>query len=285
MNLQLRTGKPEDAERCGDICFSAFKAIATAHAFPPDFPSANVAADLMSYLFSREDIFSVVAEIDRYVIGSNFLWEGDQIVGVGPITVDPSVQNKKVGQALMEQILQRARSRNVAGVRLVQAAYHNRSLALYTRLGFEAREPLSLFQGNIVNAKFEGYTVRPALPSDLEESNRLCLQVHGHDRTTELAIAIDQGTASVVEYDAHITAYATSIGFFGHAVAENNTGMKALIGAVSSFGGPGFLLPTRNGELLRWCLGHKLRIVQPMTLMSVGLYQEPKGSFLPSILY
>ena len=28
-----------------------------------------------------------------------------------------------------------------------------------------------------------------------------------------------------------------------------------------------------------------LRVVQPMTLMSMGLYNEPKGAFLPSVLY
>jgi GNAT superfamily N-acetyltransferase len=285
MNLQLRPGKPEDAARCGDICFSAFAAIAGAHAFPPDFPSPDVAVGLMSHLFSREDIFSVIAELDGDVIGSNFLWEGGTIVAVGPITVDPSVQNKKVGRALMEQVLERGRSRNVVGIRLVQAAYHGRSLSLYTRLGFEAREPLSLIQGSALDAKIAGYTVRPATASDIGVANRLYLQVHGHDRAGEFADAIDQGTASVVEHGNRITAYATSIGFFGHAVAENNTGMKALIGAASSFGGPGFLLPTRNTELLRWCLEHGLRIVQPMTLMSIGLYQEPKGSFLPSILY
>src|SRR5215212_2673569 len=126
MNLQLRPGKPEDATRTGDICYQAFAAIAGAHAFPPDFPSADVATGLMSDLLSRESIFSVIAEMDRRVVGSNFLWEGGPVVGIGPVTVDPSVQNKKVGRALMEQVLERARSRNVAGIRLVQAAYHNR---------------------------------------------------------------------------------------------------------------------------------------------------------------
>jgi hypothetical protein len=32
-------------------------------------------------------------------------------------------------------------------------------------------------------------------------------------------------------------------------------------------------------------LNHGLKIVQPLTLMSRGLYQEPRGAFLPSILY
>jgi hypothetical protein len=45
------------------------------------------------------------------------------------------------------------------------------------------------------------------------------------------------------------------------------------------------MLPMRNSELLRWCLERGLRVIQPMTLMSRGFYQEPAGAFLPSILY
>ena len=71
--------------------------------------------------------------------------------------------------------------------------------------------------------------------------------------------------------------------FFRSAV--NLTMPKALIGAAPAFVGPSFLLPTRNGEVFRWCLAHGLRVVQLMTLMSLGLYNEPQGAFLPSILY
>ena len=32
-------------------------------------------------------------------------------------------------------------------------------------------------------------------------------------------------------------------------------------------------------------LANGLRVVQPMTLMSMGLYNEPAGAYLPSVLY
>src|SRR5438874_2377388 len=115
--------------------------------------------------------------------------------------------------------------------------------------------------------------------------NRLCQQVHGHHRGGELGNAIAKSSATVVEHDRQITGYATVIGFFGHAVGETNKDLKALIGAAKEFAGPGFLLPTRNGELFRWCLSNGLRIAQPMTLMSKGLFNEPAGAFLPSISY
>jgi hypothetical protein len=37
--------------------------------------------------------------------------------------------------------------------------------------------------------------------------------------------------------------------------------------------------------LLRWCLERGLRIVQQSTLMTIGLYNEPAGAWLPSIAY
>jgi hypothetical protein len=140
-------------------------------------------------------------------------------------------------------------------------------------------------QGNALNITIEGHVVRPAAETDFDAGNHVCQQVHGHDRTGELRDAIARGTASVVEHDGRITGYATIVGFFGHAVGETNADVKALIGAAKEFAGPGFLLPTRNGDLFRWCLTNGLRVTQPMTLMSRGLYNEPVGAFLPSILY
>jgi hypothetical protein len=81
-----------------------------------------------------------------------------------------------------------------------------------------------------------------------------------------------------------ITGYATDIGFFAHAVAETNHDLKSLIGAASAFQGPGFLLPTRNHEVFAWCLDSELKLIMQMTLMSIGLYNEPAGVWLPSIL-
>ena len=285
MNIKLRVGRQGDAETCGPICYEAFKSIADQHNFPHDFPNPDVAVEFLSQLFSRSDIYSVVAEVDGRVVGSNFLWENAIIAGVGPITVDPGVQNVAVGRQLMDEVMRRAQERRSAGVRLVQAAYHNRSLSLYTKLGFDTREPLSTIQGAAIGLEIVGHAVRPANENDLEACNKLCLKVHGHDRGPELLDAIKQGTATVVEHGSRVTGYATMIGFFGHAVGENNEDLKALIGAATAFPGPGFLLPTRNSDLLRWCLGEGLRVVQPMTLMSTGLYNEPAGAFLPSIIY
>lgn len=282
--ITLRPGRPEDALACGRICYEAFKTISEAHNFPPDFPSTQAATGLMAAILPKPGVYSVVAESEGRILGSNFLWE-DTIAGVGPITVDPAVQNGTIGRRLMSDVVNQSRHKGFAGVRLVQAAFHNRSLSLYAKLGFMVREPLAAMQGPAINEVFPGCEVRPATEEDLQACNAICYKIHGHARAMEVEGAIRQASATVVVRNGRLRGYATLIGFFGHAVAETNEDMGALIAAAPAFAGPGFLLPTRNAELFQWCLNKNLRVVQPLTLMSMGLYNEPAGAFLPSILF
>lgn len=281
----LRNVTPSDAAPAGRICFNAFKAIAERHGFVRDFPDPETAIGLMEHIVGQADVYGVVAEAAGRVIGSNFLWEDGEVAGVGPITIDPAAQDAGIGRKLMEAVVAHARTRGIRSVRLVQAAYHNRSMSLYTKLGFDAREPLSVLQGPALNLEIADCAVRAAKESDVAAGDALCRRIHGHTRSVALRAAIGQGTARVVERDGRITGYTSGVGFFGYTVGETNEDLKALIATAPAFTGPGFLLPTRNAEVLRWCLERGLRIVQPMTLMSMGPYQEPKGAFIPSILY
>jgi GNAT superfamily N-acetyltransferase len=253
-SVLIRRATPADAQLCGRICFEAFGRLADHHNFPRDFPSPEIPIHVLSTMFLHPAFFCVVAEQNGKVIGSNCLDERTAIAGVGPITIDPAAQNRAVGRRLMEAVMTRAAERKFAGIRLVQAAYHNRSLSLYAKLGFVVREPLSCMQGPAIQKILPGYQVRPAQTRDLATCNDLCLRVHGHHRGGELNDAIQQGTAVVVEYGGSVTAYASSVAFFGHAVGETNEDLKALIAAAPAFQGPGILVPTRNAGLFRWCL-------------------------------
>ena len=284
-SVLIRRATAADAQECGKICFDAFLSIAKQHNFPPDFPTPEVPIAVLTMVFSNPAFFCVVAEQDGKIIGSNCLDERSIIAGVGPITIDPAAQNKTAGRQLMMAVMNRAQEKKFAGVRLVQVAYHNRSLSLYAKLGFDAREPLSCMQGTPLRRSTPGCEIRAARSGDLEACNALCLRVHGHDRSRELTNSIEDGAAVVAVSRSRITAYSTSLAFFGHSVAESNADLQALIAAAPEFGGPGILVPTRNAGLFRWCLENGLRVTQPMTLMSVGLYNEPAGAYLPSILF
>src|SRR5439155_18278741 len=166
-----------------------------------------------------------------------------------------------------------------------QTAYNTRSLSLYAKLGFVAREPLACLQGPPVAVTVEGRTVRTATAADGEACNSVCRAVHGHDRAPQVLDAVADGTALVVEHGGRITGYSAGLSFFAHSVGETVDDVEALIGAAAGFGGSGILVPIRNGSLFRWCLERGLRGVQLMTLMTTGLYNQPTGAWLPSVMY
>ena len=284
-NCIIRPARPEDAPICGQICFNAFSAINAAHNFPCDFPGVEVASGVITRAFSHPGFYCVVAEVGGRICGSNCLDERSVIAGVGPITVDPNVQNRGIGRQLMQAVIDHAHARSAVGVLLVQAAFHNRSLSLYASLGFEVREPLSCLQGKTRQRSVPGCAVRPMRETDLETCNQLSRRVHGFERARELADAVRLGMAVLVERQDRITGYASALAFAGHGVAETNLDLQALIASAEFFRGAGLLLPSRNSAMLQWCLANGLRVVQPLTLMTMGLYSEPSGAYFPSILY
>ena len=284
-DIIIRQAAPEDAAACGKICYDAFSAINAAHNFPCDFPNPEYADHLIHSMFNAPGFYCVVAEAGGKLLGSNCIDERTIIHGVGPITVDPNTQNRGVGRKLMQAVMDHSREHSAAGIRLVQAAFNSRSLSLYASLGFDVREPLVVMQGRTRGRSISGCIVRPVTPADLDTCNVLSHRIHGFDRGADLAFSTQQGTALVVERAGRITGYTSALAFFGHTTAESNQDLQALLCSVESFGGPGVIVPTRNTELFRWCLSNGLRVVEPLTLMSMGLYNNPAGAWLPSILF
>jgi predicted N-acetyltransferase YhbS len=285
MSFTIRRGISDDAPECGRICYSAFAAVAGGHNFLPDFPDAAVATAAIGMMLGHSGFYGVVAESDGKIVGSNFLDERNSIAGVGPITIDPEQQSRGAGARLMRAVIERSDAKGFPGIRLLQAGYNSSSLSLYSKLGFDVREHVSCIQGPAIRRPIPGCSVRPATSADLASCNALCKRVHGAERSGELRDAASQGVARVVERSGRITGYTTQIAFFGHSVGETTEDLRALISAADSFVGPGFLVPSRNGELLRWCLSEGLRIKQSFTLMTIGLYNEPVGAYLTSVSY
>ena len=151
------------------------------------------------------------------------------------------------------------------------------------------REPLALVEGSVkgdVPAEFE---VRPIREDDYESCAALCRSVHGFDRLNELKYTPPMPNPFVAVRAGRITAYIAAPQFWplNHAVAETEQDMRALLlGAGNQCEQPfSFLLPTRQTALFRWLLKNGMRVVKPMTLMSMGKYHEPRGCYLPSVGY
>jgi GNAT superfamily N-acetyltransferase len=289
MAPELRPIEPADGAECARIVYEAFGGIQDRHSFPRDFPTLEAAVQLTTNFIAHPAIWGVVAEVDGRIVGSNFLDERGPITGVGPITVDPEAQGQGVGRRLMQAVLERGEG--ARGIRLFQDSFNMQSLSLYASLGFQVKEPAAVMSGRPGGDPPAGIEVRPLEEGDLEECERLCLGVHGFERTNELRDAIQVPVFSpfVASRDGRITAYATTLTFFpaAYAVAETEDDMRALIlGALAATEEPAsFLLPTRQDGLFRWCLGEGLRPVKPMTYMAIGEYREPDGCWIPSVLY
>jgi GNAT superfamily N-acetyltransferase len=288
-SIELRPIEPADGKTCGRIIYEAFGGIHDHHQFERDFPTLEAAEQLAGMFIAHPSIWGVVAQRDGRILGSNFLDERGPIRGVGPITVDPSAQGQGVGRRLMEAVLRRGEG--TRGIRLLQDSFNVRSLSLYASLGFDVKEPAVVMSGRPRSAPAAGIDVRPLEESDLQECERLCLRVHGFERTSELRDALQVPVLSpfVAVRDGRLTAWATTLAFFpaACAVAETEDDMRALIvGALAADRAPAsFLLPTRQSDLFRWCLRDGLRVVKPMTYMSKGEYREPDGCWVPSVLY
>jgi len=284
--VNLREATPDDAPAVAQIVFEAFGDIHDQHRFPRDFPALEAAVGMMQVWIPHPSVWGVVAEIDGRVVGSNFLDERDPIRGVGPITVSPAGQNAGVGRSLMEAALERGK--DAAGIRLLQDGFHMRSLSLYQSLGFDVKEPTGVIGGQPRSGPVDGVEVRPLAEGDLEACGALCESVHGFPRTGSLRDALHAAGGFVAVRDGRITAYASNVAYWqmNHGVAESDDDMTALLlGAAAAIDDPiVFLVPLRS-PLFPWALGEGLRLVKPMNLMARGEYNDPNGSWFPSVLY
>lgn len=282
----IREMRPDDAGEAARILFEAFAGIHDRHAFPRDFPTPAAAEGLVTAFAAHPEIWGVVAERDGRIVGSNFLDERSEVRGVGPITVDPAEQATGIGRRLMAAVLDRAGEG--ARVRLQQDAFNTGTLALYQRLGFAVREPMALLAGTPAPQTTRDVRVRPMEQADLAGARDLALRVLGYERTRELADALAAGLGPVVAVrDRRVVAAASSLTVWPAAfgVAERDEDMRALIAGGTPAGTPvALLLPTRQEGLFRWCLEAGLRVVKPMTYMSVGEYRAPRGAWFPSVL-
>jgi GNAT superfamily N-acetyltransferase len=283
--LRVRETRLEDWQEAGHVCYEAFATLADVHGFPHDFPTVAAAAEPIRWMISHPGFYGVVAEEDGRIVGSSFLDQRGTIMGIGPVSVDPGAQNRGVGRRLMEAMLARAEQRAAPGVRLLQLAYHNRSLSLYAKLGMDVRGSFAAMYGPPVRLVLPGYVVRSAKPDDQVACDALCLHVHGHTRSAEVAEAIAEGKTKVIERLGRLTGYTTGMTYFSHSVAETDDDLRALIGSADDYGTPGFLVPLADTELLRWCLGHGLRIFFVLNMMTLGLYELPQGAYMPSVGY
>jgi GNAT superfamily N-acetyltransferase len=291
MNITIRPASEADADECGRICYEAFRAVNERYGYPPLFLSVEAARRRVAGFISHPAVFAVVAEASDgagRIVGSNFLSERDPIRAIGPITIDPTIQGHGIGRGLMRAVLERARG--ARSVRLLQETYNMQSLSLYAALGFEPKELFVALTGTPTSTSGPPeWQIRPLADADMQECEALHESVHGYTRTNELRDALATGAPIAAIRGGRVRAYMTmpTSWLANHSVAETDEDMQALVlgAARITEESLSFLLPVRHASHFRWCLAQGFRASRPMTLMTIGEYREPRGSYSPSVLY
>lgn len=287
VRVVLRQARPEEADGIGALLHQAFTDFQTGHGFASDFGSADEAARFALSMIDDPLCHAVVAVQDHRIVGVNFLSGGDPIRGVGPIAVAPDADGAGIGRRLMHDVIERAGS--APGVRLLQDTFNLKSLALYTTLGFRAREPYVVLNGRLTDAPRPDRLVRPMEPGDLPSVATLTLDTIGFPRGYDVRRALSEGSPYVVLHGRRLTGFATDLGSWasGHAAALSEEEFRALMLGVNVIDPRPlhFLFPTRQAPLFRWLLSQGMRAEKQMLMMTRGAYRDPEGIYVPSVLY
>ncbi|MDP3767999.1 MAG: GNAT family N-acetyltransferase [Dehalococcoidia bacterium] len=283
MTIELRQARAEDVPELGRICYEAFKDISERHGFPTDFQTVEFAQQVVGMLVQQEDVYSIGAFDGGQPKGSNFLEMWDEVAGIGPISVDVSSQGQGIGKTLMEEALRHGRERGFDRIRLCQDSFNMRSLALYASLGFDTKEPIAYLA--LSSEASADPAFRPATAADLPAMDELCQEVYRISRRNECERLIQLGFPAFVLDRGHVAGYLIGTAI-GHGAAEDDAVMLALLAGVgATVPDAHSFVPLRSGALYREALvaGHRNQKV--MNLMAFGPYEEPQGTFCPSVLF
>ena len=286
MAIELVPAEPQHAKELGSICFEAFKDIHDRGCGTRDFPTEEIAQQVLGMLVQRDDFYSVSALDNGRLVGSNFLSLMDPVAGVGPVTVDPSYQGKGVGRTLMQDVLDYARRSNIEQVRLMQDAFNVASLSLYASLGFGVKVPVAFMQAAPLAQADD--SVRPIGEPDLPAIEELSEHIYKNSRRNEVAAAATYGFAALLrERNGRITGYLLP-GIFGHGVAETEEDALALIGEAARrlpAEIARFFCPLTESSFYRSALQADCRVIKVMNYMTLGPYEQPDEVWMPSVLY
>jgi predicted N-acetyltransferase YhbS len=283
MAIELRRPTHDDVPETARILYEAFNDIATSHGFPPDFPSVDFCAGIVSLLMADEQVYAAGAYDGGRIRGSNFTNMWGDVAGIGPISVDLDAQGGGIGKTLMLDSLRQAKELGHEMVRLMQDSFNMRSLALYASLGFDVKEPVAYLQlsGNIpVDPNF-----RPATQADFDAMDALCREIYHVSRKGEYQALAQAGFPIHVIDRGRITAYLVGTAL-GHGVAESVDDLLALYAGAGA-AAPGMLANccVRQGDLYRRALADGHRNQKVMQLMALGPYEEPTGTWCPSVMF
>lgn len=286
MNIDLVPAEAGHFAELARICHLAFDTLQARHGVHRDVPTEEIGGLIIGGVLHRPDYIGVVAVADGRVVGSNFLLLADEVCGVGPITVDPTVQSRGVGRLLMQWAIDEARRRRGPRprVRLFQEAVNTTSLSLYTRLGFRWRDSAALMQAK--PADTDDASVRPMTGDDLPHVQWLSARHDGASRVNDASMLLGMELPAFVrERDGRVVGYQIA-SLFGHAAAETVDDLLVLAGQTARRVPPPMgvvIVPMSQPSLFEAALSAGFRVLKILNSMSLEEFDLPRGPSFPSI--
>ena len=156
-------------------------------------------------------------------------------------------------------------------------------MGLYLSLGMVVREHLINLYGTIEGKGNPEIWIERVIESDMKKCSRFCEKYYRAGRRRELNDAAEARSLFVAKEAGETTGLTTGIGFAGFSVALTNDVLQCLLIHQKTIERPGVLVPATNHSLIKWCLDSGMKINQSMNLMTLGKYEKPVASWLPSI--
>lgn len=218
----------------------------------------------------------LVAMRDDQVVGTALGWHWDASQAtVGMVIVAPQVQGRRIGQRLMQGLLEAAGERAV----MLHATAEGRGL--YERLGFVRHGEIRQHQGQAGHAPLlmpgAGERLRPLGRGDSERLVELDAEASGMPRAAAIRALLDTADTVVLDRDGEAVGFAVLRRFGrGHAigpvVAPSLDSAKALIGHWVNLHAGKFLRidVEASSGLLEWLEELGLRRVGMVAIMSRG---------------
>ncbi len=286
MSTELIPATHEHFNDLARICHMAFNSLHVRHNVSPDVPNEDVARLIIGGVLYRSDYVGVTAIEDGRIVGSNFICFGDDVCGVGPITVDPAIQSRGVGRMLMQWVIDEARRRRgpTAKVRLYQEAINTTSLSLYTSLGFQWREAAALMSP--AAAPRDDPAIRAMTTDDIDAADRWCKTHFGFSRGNDIRQLLAMLLPGFVkEREGRIVAYKIAT-LFGHAAAETNEDLLGIASHAAKHLPPPVavaIVPLGQKELYRAALKAGYRTLKVLNYMSLDDCSTYPGPAMASI--
>ena len=160
------------------------------------------------------------------------------------------------------------------------------SISLYVSLGFDTKHPVAVMQP--APGEQPDDSIRPVTEDDLQTIDELSRRIYKVSRRNEVTSGMRGPFRPYLrERGGGVVGY-YSLGIGGHGVAETEDDMVALVRETARQMPLDFhrvLCPLTEGSLYRKLLATGARNIKIMNLMALGPYEEPRGTYCPSVLF